>query len=881
MLRKVFRPSFINYKMNVRTTATTKGKVLDNLVCPDLNVKLEKSKIERRNTIFAQLLELQQKQLQEIPKRDIKITLPDGKQLDGKSFETTPLAIATKISKKLGLDACVARVRYTNREHTFFGKVVDVDEFEGEQGNNEWEMVDLHMPLEGDCNLEIFTFDNPLGKQTLWHSSAHILGKAFEELYGGFLTHGPPIESGFFYDAFLGTKKLSPDNYAEIEKIANDLCSKNVPYEKLLLSKEQALELFADNPFKVRLIQAKIADTAKTTAYRCGDLIDLCTGPHIPSTGRVKAFKVTKNSASYWLGNQQNDDLQRVYAISFTSKAQMVEYTKFQEELAKRDHRNIGENQDLFYFSQMAPGCTFFLPHGTRIFNKLIDLMKKEYSFRGFSEVNTPTMFKVDLWKTSGHYFKYKDDMFFVQSDDCEHGLKPMNCPSHCLIFASSLRSYRDLPIRFADFGVLHRNEASGALSGLTRVRKFHQDDAHIFCTEEQIQAEIKSQLELVTFIYDLFGFEFNLELSTRPEKFLGTKELWDSAELALSKALEDFGREWKINEGDGAFYGPKIDIKVLDCYKRKHQLGTIQLDFNLPVRFNLQYKDHEAVDAKEEKVEEDVNKKMEEVNENKGEIVNNDLTIKEQTDELHNKDEATIAKEALVDTYEVGGKLKPGFKRPIIVHRAVLGSLERCIAILCEHFGGKWPFWLSPRQIVIITVSEKFDIYARRVQDRLMCEGFHVDVDNSNFTLNKRIRNAKLAQYNIIVVVGENEVLKGSVTTRMRDEDDKQKEMLVDEFVDFCKLMNPQPSKAEKAYRENAFHNWGGDKKVNGEDQLEVWDEVLKKQSYFHDDGFELGDIDFERFNGLKADDVNAHKYPNLYRWYKTVEKQVAKKQQ
>lgn len=898
MLNKILRSSFINYKMNTRTTATTKGKVVDNLVCPDLSAKLDASAVERRNVIFSQLFDLQNKEMAQLPRRDIKITLPDGKEVAGRSYETTPLAIATKISKKLAGDVCVARVRYSKRDTSFWAKAVDVDEFEGERAAGDWELLDVHLPLEGDCELELLNFEHPLGKQTLWHSSAHILGKAFECLHCGFLTHGPPIENGFFYDAFLGAKKLTPDSYADMEKAAGELCAKNATYEKLMLTKEQALELFRDNPFKVKLIQAKIADNGSTSAYRCGDLIDLCTGPHIPTTGRVKAFKITKNSSAYWLGNQANDDLQRVYGIAFPTKAQMVEYQRVQEELAKRDHRNIGEQQSLFYFSQMAPGCTFFLPHGTRIFNKLTEMIKREYVFRGFAEVNTPTMFKTDLWKTSGHYFKYKDDMFFVESDDCQHGLKPMNCPSHCLLFASQLRSYRDLPIRFADFGVLHRNEASGALSGLTRVRKFHQDDAHIFCTEEQIQEEINGQLELVTHVYGLFGFEFSLELSTRPEKFLGTKELWDSAELALSKALESFGQEWKVNEGDGAFYGPKIDIKVLDCYKRKHQLGTIQLDFNLPIRFNLQYKDQEATEAKEAKQEDATTEQMEVVNKDKAQIEKQDQEIKQQADEAHGKDVAAVdvkqdnaevvkpddttdaKKDDNVDTYEVGGKLKAGFKRPIIVHRAVLGSLERCIAILCEHFGGKWPFWLSPRQVVIITVSDKFLPYATKVQNRLTCEGFYADVDSSNFTLAKRIRNGKLAQYNVIVVVGETEVAKGSVNVRMRDEDDSQKELLVDEFIDFCRAMGPPVSKAEQAYKANSFSNWGHSDNSSSQEQLGVWDDVLKKKSYFAGDGFELGELDFERFRELKPQDVNAHKHPNLYRWFKTVERQADKQQ-
>lgn len=390
----------------------------------------------------------------------------------------------------------------------------------------------------------------------------------------------------------------------------------------------------------------------------------------------------------------------------------------------------------------------------------------------------------------------------------------------------------------------------------------------------------------------------WGLELSTRPEKFLGTKEMWDGAELALSKALESFGREWKINEGDGAFYGPKIDIKVLDCYKRKHQLGTIQLDFNLPVRFNLQYKDQESTEAKEPKQEDATTKQMEAVNADKDQIQKQDEEIKQQADEAHGKDTATDAKQDTVDvvkqddnaeiakhddtvdTYEVGGKLKAGFKRPIIVHRAVLGSLERCIAILCEHFGGKWPFWLSPRQVVIITVSDKFLPYATRVQNRLTCEGFYADVDSSNFTLAKRIRNGKLAQYNVIVVVGEAEVAKGSVNVRMRDEDDSQKEMLVDEFIVFCRALGPPVSKAEQTFKINSFSNWGHNDNANNQEQLGVWDDVLKKKSFFSGDGFELGELDFERFRELKPEDVNAHKHPNLYRWFKTVEKQASKQQ-
>lgn len=343
-----------------------------------------------------------------------------------------------------------------------------------------------------------------------------------------------------------------------------------------MLTKDEALRLFGFNPFKVSLISSKIPDGSRVTAYRCGNLIDLCTGPHIPTTKIIKAFKVMKNSSAYWLGKNENDSLQRVYGITFPSKKEMDEHIKLIEEAAKRDHRRLGKEQKLFDHHEWSPGSAFMYPNGTFIYNQLMKLIRDEYDVRGFQEVISPNVFNLKLWKTSGHYKNYKDNIFIFKSDGQGFGMKPMNCPGHALMFANEQRTYRELPLRFADFGVLHRNEISGALSGLTRVRRFCQDDAHQFVTEDQIMEEVMGNLDFLDHVYGVFGYTFELELSTRPEKRLGAEELWDKAEAALEEALKRYGKPWKFNHGDGAFYGPKIDIKVYDALKRSHQCGTI-----------------------------------------------------------------------------------------------------------------------------------------------------------------------------------------------------------------------------------------------------------------------------------------------------------------
>lgn len=397
------------------------------------------------------------------------------------------------------------------------------------------------------------------------------------------------------------------------------------------------------------------------------------------------------------MGDAKNDSLQRIYGISFPDKKQMTEYKKFIEEAAKRDHRKIGKEQELFFFHELSPGSAFMLPHGARIYNTLMDLMKEEYHHRGFTEVMSPNMYNMKLWNTSGHAAKYKENMFCLEVEKEEFGLKPMNCPGHCLIFGHRERSYRELPLRLADFGVLHRNEFSGALSGLTRVRRFQQDDAHIFCMPTQIENEMDGCFDFLKHVYGIFGFQFHLKLSTRPESYLGELSVWNNAEAMLEKSLNKFCQannvEWELNPGDGAFYGPKVDIVISDALNRKHQCATIQLDFQLPERFQLQFR----------------------------------------TD--HGNQE--------------GGD--GAFARPVIIHRAILGSVERMMAILIEHFGGKFPFWLSPRQICLVPVAAAFNGYAQEIVDKLTALRIYADADLSDNTLNKKIRNAELAQYNFI----------------------------------------------------------------------------------------------------------------------------------
>uniref|UniRef100_A0A668ARP9 threonine--tRNA ligase n=1 Tax=Myripristis murdjan TaxID=586833 RepID=A0A668ARP9_9TELE len=614
--------------------------------------------IEDRLSLYTKLKAEHDALMAERAKKDskpIKVTLPDGKVVEAESWKTTPYQVACGISQGLADNTVIAKVN-----------------------NCVW---DLDRPLEDDCSLQLLKFDDEEAQAVYWHSSAHIMGEAMELVYGGCLCYGPPIDSGFYYDMFLDNNEgVSSNDFPCLENLCKKIIKEKQPFERLEIKKETLLEMFKYNKFKCRILNEKVT-TPTTTVYRCGPLIDLCRGPHVRHTGKIKAMKIHKNSSTYWEGKADMETLQRIYGISFPDPKMLKEWEKFQEEARNRDHRKLGREQDLFFFHDLSPGSCFFLPKGAFIYNTLVQFIRSEYRKRGFQEVVTPNIYNSKLWQTSGHWQHYSENMFSFEVEKETFALKPMNCPGHCLMFDHRPRSWRELPLRMADFGVLHRNELSGALTGLTRVRRFQQDDAHIFCSMDQIEGEIKGCLDFLRTVYDVFGFTFKLNLSTRPEKFLGDPAVWDQAE--------------------------KIDIQIKDAIGRYHQCATIQLDFQLPIRFDLTFVSHDGDDK----------------------------------------------------------------KRPVIIHRAILGSVERMIAILTENYGGKWPLWLSPRQVMVVPVGPTCDDYAQKVQQEFHNNGFMTDVDvDPGCTLNKKIRNAQLAQYNFILVVGEKEKTSDTVNVRTRD---------------------------------------------------------------------------------------------------------------
>ncbi|VWU49534.1 threonine--tRNA ligase [Hepatocystis sp. ex Piliocolobus tephrosceles] len=785
-----------------KRTFTSCNKNMNN-VLSQFVVKENPSFIQERLSKFNELKEKKKKELELIinenerkSESEIYIELPDGSKHIGKRHVTTPFQICLSIPKLLSEDPVVCKVTYVEK-----GLKIDLCNIEDlENNNNNSEPIDdipdgmneiandnttccknnltsmlwdLNLPLIGSCKIEFLNLTNYEEAQSVfWHSSAHILGSALEKLYGGYLTIGPALKEGFYYDIFLNDYNISTDDYKKIEEEFNKLVKKKAEFEKIVCTKEEVLELFKYNPFKLELIKSKIPNNKKTSVYKCGDFIDLCLGPHIKNTGNVKAFKILKNSACYWLGNKNNASLQRIYGISFLKKDELNKYIKMLEEKKKRDHRLVGKNLNFFFFeNDTSPGSSFWLPHGTKIYNKLIDFVKKEYRIREYEEVITPNVFSCDLWKTSGHYDNYKDCMFIFNVEKKEWGMKPMNCPGHCIMFKQLNVSYKSLPIRLADFGVLHRNEISGSLSGLTRVRRFQQDDSHIFCSLDHIKTEVLNTLNFIFYIYELFNFKYELFLSTRPAKFIGKIETWDFAEQELKNALNDANISWKLNEGDGAFYGPKIDIVVRDCINRSHQCGTIQLDFQLPIRFNLQYKKRDYGIAQNGITDTD-----------KNELQKNELKKREENDNIETSNVINKANESTDD-----GTLKHGYDRPIIIHRAILGSVERFVAILIEHTAGKLPFWLSPRQAVVLPISDKFNDYAKYIHKTLKNNLFDVEVDTSVNTLNKKIREGQLKQFNFILVVGEKELKTNTVTVRNRDNPDKQEVYTIDQLV--CKF--------------------------------------------------------------------------------------------
>ncbi|KAK8226195.1 threonyl-tRNA synthetase-like protein [Phyllosticta capitalensis] len=699
---------------------------------------------DHRIKIFEELKAKYDQDVAGKPREPITVTLPDGKNHVGESWTTSPADIARGISKSLFERTVIARV--------------------------DGELWDLERPLEKSCTLELLDFEHPEGKKVFWHSSAHILGEAAERRFGCDLCIGPPVEDGFYYEMALPDgEPVQLTDYKPLEKVAEKAIKDKQKFERLTLSKEDLLEMFKTNKYKQHIIKDKIPDGTSTTVYRCGPLIDLCRGPHVPHTGRVKFFKIMKNSASYFLGDAKNDSLQRIYGVSFPEKKMMEEHLKYLEEAAKRDHRKIGKEQELFFFHEWSPGSAFFLPHGMIIYNTLQAFLREEYWKRGYSEVQSPNMYNAELWKRSGHWQHYQEDMFTFEVEKDPWALKPMNCPGHCLLFAHRERSYRELPMRIADFGVLHRNEASGALTGLTRVRRFQQDDTHIFCTEDQIGQEITGLFDFLETVYGEFGFTFKMKLSTRPEGFLGDVETWNEAEEKLKQSLDQFtaagGAAWELNPGDGAFYGPKIDITISDALKREHQCATIQLDFQLPQQFNLEYMSAEKAEKpKEQKTE--------------------------PAAPAPKAEAPADGKEKPV--MEAARKpLTPGSARPVMIHRAIYGSFERFIAILTEHFAGKWPFWLSPRQILIVPVMPAVNDYVHELQGIFRGKGMNVDVDVSGNTMQKKIRTGQLQQYNFIFVVGAEEKTQRKVNIRNRDDQaTQQRGELVDLDVAIEKLV-------------------------------------------------------------------------------------------
>lgn len=544
---------------------------------------------------------------------------------------------------------------------------------------------------------------------TLRHSSAHLMAQAIMELFPNDnvqLGIGPVIENGFYYDIEMNTK-LTDEHLKKIEERMKELTKTNMPVVRHEVSRDEALRIFGEKgqTLKCELIK-DIPDGEIISYYTQGDhFFDLCTGPHVERTNDLTPwFKLLHTAGAYWRGDQTRPMLQRIYAACFSSKEELREYLTMIEEAKKRDHRKLGKELELFIFDPVAPASPFFMPKGTIVYNGLVDFMKRIYKRFGYQEVITPQVLDVDLWHTSGHYEKYHENMYFTQIDDREFALKPMNCPCHMLMFSHHRYSYRDLPLRFADFGRLHRYEKSGVVAGLTRVRTFCQDDAHIFIQTEGIQSEVKDLMNMFFMGYEHFGFKkIKIGFSTRPEKRVGSDQVWDQAEAALKSALDASGREYFLNEGDGAFYGPKIDIQVADALGRFFQLGTIQLDFQLPERFDLKF-----------------------TNQN-GEM-----------------------------------------ERPVVIHRALLGSLERFIGVYLEHVGGAFPFWLSPEQAIVIPVKNELHLEAaQKLQNELSRKGYRVRVDDRNESMGLKTRQAQTGKVPYMLVIGDNEMSGGTVSVR------------------------------------------------------------------------------------------------------------------
>jgi threonyl-tRNA synthetase len=602
----------------------------------------------------------------------VTITLPDGST---KQFEAAPtgLDVARSISEGLARD-CVAM------------------EIDGQ-------LQDLYLTIDNDATLRLITTRDDEALDIMRHSAAHVMAQAVLRLYDtAKLTIGPVIEDGFYYD--IDMDPISEDDFAKIEAEMKKIVKAKLPIRREQIGKDDALRLYQDEPYKLEMIQDLPDGTI--SLYRQEEFVDLCRGPHVPHTGFVKAFKLMKVSGAYWRADQSKAQLQRIYGTAYFDKKELKAHLTFLEEARKRNHRKIGEAQELFSFHDEAPGMPFFHPRGMVMWNLLLDFWREEHRRAGYVEIKTPIMLQRSLWERSGHWENYRENMYTSEVDEIEYAIKPMNCPGGMLLYKNRPHSYRELPWRVAEVGLVHRHELSGVLSGLFRVRAFHQDDAHIYMMPDQIEAEILGVLRLVERLYGVFGLGFHLELSTRPEKSIGSDDQWEIATDGLRSALESYGAAYQLNEGDGAFYGPKIDIHIKDALGRTWQCGTIQLDMSQPERFDLTYVDRD-------------NQR----------------------------------------------------RRPIMIHRTVLGSIERFFGILIEHFAGKYPLWLAPVQAVVLPINDDLAPYAGEVRDGLLDAGLRVELDDRAESLNKKVRESQLRQIPLILTIGAKEQEAGTLSVR------------------------------------------------------------------------------------------------------------------
>jgi threonyl-tRNA synthetase len=625
---------------------------------------------------------------------DINITLPDG-SVTTVPKGTTPAELALSISQRLHNDAIAALANSS--------------------------LVDMQYSLDSDAEIEIITRQDRRANEIILHSTAHLMAHAIKNLYPeAKIAIGPAIEERFYYDIDLA-QPFTEDMLAEIEKEMKRISSENYAVKRMDLSQKDALKLFEERgeDYKLEIIN-EVDEKDVISAYQQDDFIDLCRGPHVPSTGMLKHFKLLATSGAYWRGDERNKMLQRIYGTSWADKKGLDGYLHRVEEAKRRDHRKLGQALDLFSFHPVAPASPFFHPKGAIVYRELVTYLRSLYSRYGYQEVITPQIFDVELWKQSGHWDHYREHMYLIPQEGDEEawmGVKPMNCPAHALIYASALRSYRELPIRMADFGRLHRFEKAGVISGLTRVRSFAIDDAHIFCTPDQIAEEISSLFDMIKEIYKVFGFEdVEVLLSTRPEKFMGDPALWDKAEAILAESLSEAKIQYSVDPGEGAFYGPKIDFDFRDALQRKWQLTTIQLDFSLPERFGLKY-------------------------------------IDERSSE----------------------------QRPVIIHRALLGSMERFMGVYLEHTAGDLPLWLSPVQAIVLPISEKARDYAIATRQRMTDAGLRVELDIRDEKIGAKIRQAEMQKIPVMLIVGEREAESGTVSLRRRHTGDQGAQALDD----------------------------------------------------------------------------------------------------